>query len=214
MLSTGRLLPMRLDEISQTATWTHCVAYCQLERERIDFTKQQIKAIGVNYQYHEQQRFLNRSPTQSSKLLYGSNPQQFIFPGYYTKKLHVEYSKRNQSLRKSRKKKLEEKFAKMFRDSKKSRVEVFSDLKVAQSLRYQQVMERQSVYVSQVNRTDEENGAEVEVVVHPGVFWKEGQGLDQVREDVRGMGTLPFWSVVDWMGNSYRFFRSFLPFHL
>ncbi|KAH9823566.1 hypothetical protein DFH28DRAFT_947561 [Melampsora americana] len=208
MFSTGRLLPMSVDEIPQTATWSHCLAHCLLERETIDFSRSQLKNLEVDYQKEEQviqqrRMELNFKETEPCRV-YGVTPQQFISPGYFTQKRHQEYLHRRNSRKMNRKKKQQEKYQKKAQDAKKTAFEVLSELKRFQTNRRKEVTERQSVYVSQASQEDEWRTVECRIDVLPSWDAEEVQDWGLERK-----GITPFLMLVYWI--SCRLLRALFP---
>ncbi|EGG01161.1 uncharacterized protein MELLADRAFT_117871 [Melampsora larici-populina 98AG31] len=166
MSSTLCLRPACLTEISQGASWSHCLAKCHLERERIDFAHSQLKAIEVYY-IHEQQVAKRQmmephlKGTESCKV-YGLTPQQFIHPHYFTQHLHQAYRQRQASKRMCRQKKQKNKFESDVENASKSVSEVLSALRTSLLNRRKEVEERSSIYVSEVIQEEDDMKVEYE----------------------------------------------------
>ncbi|EGG01171.1 uncharacterized protein MELLADRAFT_111228 [Melampsora larici-populina 98AG31] len=200
---------MGVDEISQTATWTHCLAHCHLRRETIDFARSQLKGLEAHYQREQQSAHSqNVQPhlkgTKSCEV-YGARPQQFIYPGYFTKQRHDEFRQRWNSKRMHRMRKQREKRESICENAKKTEFEVLSALKVSQLKRQKEVTERQAAYVSQVVQKDDEGmKAEFEIEIRSSQDSEEMRYWAQERK-----GIAPFLMVVYLM--SCRLLRALLP---
>ncbi|EGF97350.1 uncharacterized protein MELLADRAFT_76185 [Melampsora larici-populina 98AG31] len=209
MLSTGRLIPMPVGHISQTATWSHSLARCHLEREIIDFTPSQLRALGVHYQLEQQIRVQKQKIEHHLKGIdlcevYGAKPQQFIYPGYFTKQRVDQYLQRRNSKKMYRRQRKQENYRIQFENAKKSVFEVHCALQRVQIQRRKEVTERQAAYVSQVLQDDEGMKVEIEIIVQSS--W-DSEGMQYWGPQER-KGFVPFLMIVYWM--SYRLLRALL----